>query len=151
MTMVVFSLFFGRLAQVPSDDLPYPIFSYAALVPWTFFANGLNMSAQQSSRQYQSNKEDLLSPAWSFQLLPYLRGVVDFFLAFIVLLGMMLYFGIVPTGAVIWLPFLLDVGFYDFTWSWAMAISNERTIPRHSLHCTFYCPVLDVCDAHRLS
>jgi len=44
-TMVVFSLFFGRLAGVPSDDLPYPVFSFAALVPWTFFAIGLTMSA----------------------------------------------------------------------------------------------------------
>jgi lipopolysaccharide transport system permease protein len=45
MTMVVFSLFFGGLAQIPSDDIPYPIFAYTALVPWTFFANGLTMSA----------------------------------------------------------------------------------------------------------
>src|SRR5262249_55459649 len=45
LTMVIFSLFFGRLAQVPSDGLPYPIFSYAALVPWTFFANALNQAS----------------------------------------------------------------------------------------------------------
>jgi lipopolysaccharide transport system permease protein len=44
-TMVVFSLFFGHLAKVPSDGIPYPIFSYAALVPWTFFANGLSQSS----------------------------------------------------------------------------------------------------------
>ena len=43
-TMVIFSLFFGRLAKVPSDGLPYPIFSYTALIPWTFFANGINLS-----------------------------------------------------------------------------------------------------------
>src|SRR5437870_8608568 len=46
MTMVVFSLFFGRLARVPSDGIPYPIFSYAALVPWTFFSNALTQSSQ---------------------------------------------------------------------------------------------------------
>ena len=44
-TMVVFSLFFGRLANIPSDGIPYPVFSYAALVPWTFFANGLNKAS----------------------------------------------------------------------------------------------------------
>src|SRR5256884_7489760 len=44
-TMIVFSLFFGRLARIPSDGIPYPVFSYAALVPWTFFANGLTQSA----------------------------------------------------------------------------------------------------------
>lgn len=43
-TMVVFSLIFGRLAKIPSDGIPYPIFSYTALVPWTFFANGLTTS-----------------------------------------------------------------------------------------------------------
>src|SRR6266576_5575464 len=45
LTMVVFSLFFGRLAKMPSDGVPYPIFSFAALVPWTFFANGLSQSS----------------------------------------------------------------------------------------------------------
>src|SRR5256884_5733037 len=45
LTMVVFSLFFGKLAQVPSDGIPYPVFSFAALVPWTFFANGLSQSS----------------------------------------------------------------------------------------------------------
>src|SRR5262245_15543291 len=45
MTMIVFSLFFGRLAQIPSDGIPYPIFSYAALLPWTFFASGLTNSS----------------------------------------------------------------------------------------------------------
>src|SRR5512147_2889773 len=45
MTMVVFSIFFGALAGVPSDGIPYPIFSFAALVPWTFFSNGLTQSA----------------------------------------------------------------------------------------------------------
>ena len=44
-TMVVFSIFFGRLAKMPSDGIPYPIFAYAALVPWTFFANGLSQSS----------------------------------------------------------------------------------------------------------
>src|SRR3990172_8277269 len=44
-TMLVFSLFFGRLAKIPSDGIPYPIFSYAALVPWTFFAHGLNQAS----------------------------------------------------------------------------------------------------------
>src|SRR5215216_3317311 len=44
-TMVIFSLFFGRLAKIPSDGLPYPVFSYAALVPWTFFATALNQAS----------------------------------------------------------------------------------------------------------
>jgi len=51
--MVVFSLFFGKFAQVPSNGVPYPIFSFAALVPWTFFANGLNQSSKKSCCQRQ--------------------------------------------------------------------------------------------------
>src|SRR4026207_759532 len=49
-TMVVFSLFFGKLAKMPSDGIPYPVFSFAALVPWTFFANGLTQSSESVVR-----------------------------------------------------------------------------------------------------
>ena len=61
-TMVVFSLFFGRLAKMPSDGMPYPIFAFAALVPWTFFANGLSAVLQQPGGQRQPDHEGLLSP-----------------------------------------------------------------------------------------
>ena len=105
-TMVVFSLFFGRLAKVPSDDIPYPIFSYAALVPWTFFANGL----QQSSTSLVASANLIKKVYFPRLVVPIsgvISGVVDFVLAFVVLLGMMLYFGIVPTWNVVWLPLLL--------------------------------------------
>jgi lipopolysaccharide transport system permease protein len=105
-TMVVFSLFFGRLAQVPSDEIPYPIFSYAALVPWTFFANGLS----QSTTSLVGGANLITKVYFPRLVLPIsavLSGGVDFALAFVVLLGMMLYFGIVPTAAVAWLPLLL--------------------------------------------
>jgi lipopolysaccharide transport system permease protein len=105
-TMVIFSVFFGRLANVPSDDLPYPLFSYAALVPWTFFANGLTqapnslvMNADMVKKIYFPR---LLMPAATI-----LAGVVDSILAFVVLLGMMLAFGYLPTSNVLWLPLLL--------------------------------------------
>lgn len=105
-TMVVFSIFFGRLAGVPSDDLPYPIFSYAALVPWTFFANALT----QSSNSLVGNA-NLISkvyfPRLTVPIGSVLSGVVDFCIAFVVLLGMMAFYGIVPTAAVVWLPLLL--------------------------------------------
>ena len=63
MTMVVFSLFFGRLAGMPSDGIPYPIFTYAALVPWTFFANGLDQIVQQPGGQRQPDQEGLFPAA----------------------------------------------------------------------------------------
>ncbi len=105
-TMVVFSLFFGKLAKVPSDDIPYPIFSYAALVPWTFFANGLS----QSSSSLMASADLIKKVYFSCLVVPIssvISGAVDFVLAFVVLLGMMLYFGIVPTWNIVWLPLLL--------------------------------------------
>ena len=105
-TMAVFSLFFGRLAGVPSDGIPYPVFSYAALVPWTFFANGLSQSS--TSLVASANLiTKVYFPRLVIPISAILSGGIDFALAFVVLLGMMLFYGIVPTPAVIWLPLLL--------------------------------------------
>src|SRR5512139_3928910 len=84
-TMVVFSLFFGQLAKIPSDNIPYPIFSYAALVPWTFFANGLT----QSSNSLVANANLITKVYFPRLVIPIsaiVSGVVDFLLAFAVLL-----------------------------------------------------------------
>jgi lipopolysaccharide transport system permease protein len=105
-TMVVFSLFFGKLAQMPSDGIPYPIFSYAALVPWTYFAQGLSQSSNSLVGSANLIKK-VYFPRLVVPISAVLSGSVDFILAFIVLLGMMLYFGIVPTLNVLWLPLLL--------------------------------------------
>jgi lipopolysaccharide transport system permease protein len=105
-TMVVFSLFFGQLAKIPSDGVPYPIFSYAALVPWTFFANALN----QSSNSLVGSAHLITKvyfPRLVVPLSSVLSGLVDFVLAFVVLLGMMLYYGMVPTINILALPLLL--------------------------------------------
>ena len=104
LTMVIFSLFFGRLANVPSDGLPYPVFSYTALVPWTFFANALAQGS--NSLVFSSNMiKKIYFPRLALPIATVLAGVVDFALAFIVLLGIMLYYGITPTTNIIWLPF----------------------------------------------
>jgi lipopolysaccharide transport system permease protein len=105
-TMVIFSLFFGRLAQIPSDGLPYPVFSYAALVPWTFFATALNQASNSLVASAQMVKK-IYFPRLSLPIATVLASVVDFVLAFIVLLGMMLFYGLVPTINVLWLPFFL--------------------------------------------
>lgn len=105
-TMVVFSLFFGRLAKVPSDGIPYPIFSFAALVPWTFFANGLTQSS--NSLVGSANLiTKVYFPRLTIPIASVFSGVVDFVLAFVVLLAMMLYYGIMPTVNVLWLPLFL--------------------------------------------
>lgn len=109
-TMVVFSLFFGKLAKMPSDGIPYPIFTYAALVPWTFFANGLGKAS--TSLVGSSNLiKKIYFPRLAIPIASVLSGVIDFVLAFIVLIGMMIYYGLIPTSNVVWLPFLLALSF----------------------------------------
>ena len=105
-TMVVFSLFFGRLARMPSDGIPYPIFSYAALVPWQFFANGLSASSNSLVGSANLIKK-VYFPRLVIPISSVISGGVDFCLAFLVLLGMILAYGIVPTWNAAWLPLLL--------------------------------------------
>ena len=105
-TMVIFSLFFGRLAQVPSDGLPYPIFSYAALVPWTFFATALTQASNSLVSSANMVKK-IYFPRLALPIATVLAGVVDFALAFVVLLGMMFYYDLTPTINVLWLPLFL--------------------------------------------
>lgn len=107
LTMLVFSVFFGRLAKIPTDgDLPYPIFSYAALVPWQFFAGSLTFSANSII----SNANMITKIYFPRIIVPVssaLSHLVDFGLAFVVFLLMMPLFGVLPTGKVIFLPFFL--------------------------------------------
>jgi len=107
LTMVVFSLFFGRLARMPSDGVPYPVFSLAALVPWTFFSYGLTQSANSVvADQHLVTK--VYFPRLAIPVATVLSGAVDFALAFLLLLFLMLYFDITPTITALWvLPLLL--------------------------------------------
>lgn len=110
LTMVVFSVFFGRLAKVPSDGLPYPLFSYAALVPWTFFANGL--TASTNSLVGSSNLiRKVYFPRLVVPIGGVTAGLVDFALAFVVLIAMMMWYGISPGVGLAWLPALLALAF----------------------------------------
>ncbi len=106
MTMVVFAVIFGRLVGVPSDGLPYPVFAYAALVPWTFFATSMTQAGMSLVRDSNLISKvyfpRLVSPTASV-----LSGVVDFGVAFSVLLGLMAWYGIVPGVAVLTIPFFL--------------------------------------------
>lgn len=106
MMMVVFSIFFGNLAQMPSYGLPYPIFAYAALLPWELFANALNVA----SRSLVVNSHMITKVYFPRMILPLssiLAGLVDFAIAFVILLGMMVYYRITPTPAVWTLPLFL--------------------------------------------
>ena len=106
LTMVVFSIFFGNLAKVPSDGVPYPIFSYTALIPWTLFSKAL----QDASRSLVANSHMITKVYFPRMILPLssvMAGVVDFLIAFVVLLGMMVFYNIFPTVNVLVLPLFL--------------------------------------------
>lgn len=101
--MLVFSLFFGFLAKVPSDGIPYPVFTFCALIPWQLFANALS----EASNSLVGNQNLITKVYFARLVIPIaavLSGLVDFLIAFVILLGMMLYYGIVPGWSIIALP-----------------------------------------------
>ena len=126
-SMVVFSLFFGHLAKMSSDGVPYPIFSYTALVPWMFFANGLNHASSRLVNNGNLIKK-VYFPRLLIPLAAVLSGVVDFMLAFVVLLGMMLYFGIMPTSNAFVASTVLTPGFRNRPRCRIVALSHERAV-----------------------
>jgi lipopolysaccharide transport system permease protein len=109
-TMLVFSLFFGSLAKVPSDGIPYPLFSLAGLIPWTFFANGL---AQSSNSLV--NSANLISkvyfPRLTIPLSAVLSGTVDFAISFVLLLAMMAFYHVRPPLQCVYLPLFFLLAF----------------------------------------
>lgn len=102
-TMIVFSLFFGKLAKLGSDGVPYPIFSYTALVPWTFFSNGLSQSSNSLVGSANLIRK-VYFPRLTIPISTVLSGLVDLALSFAVLVCMMIYYGVTPTANAIWLP-----------------------------------------------
>ncbi|MFC1815387.1 ABC transporter permease [Thermodesulfobacteriota bacterium] len=109
-TMVVFTLFFGRLAKMPSDGIPYPIFVYAGLLPWTYFANAV--SASGNSLVGSAN---LISKVYFPRIIipssSSLAGLLDFFIAMLVMLAMMIYYQVTPGVGILLFPFLVGVTF----------------------------------------
>ena len=105
-SMLIFSVVFGELADVPSDGVPYPIFSYAALLPWTYFStamadstNSLVTNARMLSKVY--------FPRLVIPMTPVLAKLVDFAIASVILGLMMAWYGIVPTANIVFLPMLI--------------------------------------------
>ena len=107
MTMIVFNFIFGNVAKVPTDNIPYPIFSYTALLPWGLFTTALN----QASRSLTTNQNMVTKIYFPRLVLPIssvLAGLVDFAIAFVILIGLMIYYRVTPAWNVLWtLPFFL--------------------------------------------
>jgi lipopolysaccharide transport system permease protein len=134
LTMIIFTLVFGRMAKVPSDGVPYPIFSYCALVPWTLFSLALT-----SSGNSLVNNEHLVTKVYFSRLVipiaPVLVGLVDFSVAFVLLLGMMMYYGVHPGIAMVTLPYflLLAIGTAVGVGLWLSALNVRYRDVRYTI------------------
>ena len=131
-SMIVFSVIFGGLAKVPSDGIPYPIFSYTALIPWTYFASAMTSSTQSliSGRNIFTK---VYFPRLVIPLVPVLSKLVDFCISFVILFIMMIWYKIVPSSNILFLPYLVLLMMMTASgigmWLSAMAI-QYRDIPQ---------------------
>jgi lipopolysaccharide transport system permease protein len=131
-SMIIFSVIFGGLAKIPSDGIPYPIFSYVALIPWTYFSSAMTASTQ-SLITGKGIFTKVYFPRLIIPLTPVLSKLVDFGIAFIILFGLMAWYRISPTINVIFLPILILLMMLTASgigmWLSAMAI-QYRDIPQ---------------------
>jgi lipopolysaccharide transport system permease protein len=132
--MVVFSLFFGHLAKIPSDGIPYPVFVYCALLPWQLFAHALG----ESSNSLVANERLITKVYFPRLVIPIAAvcgGLADFAISFVVLLGLMAYYGVVPGVAIVTLPLfvLLAVLTALAMGLWLSALNVQYRDVRHTL------------------
>ena len=106
LTMVLFSFVFGKLAKIPTDGIPYPIFSYAGLLPWQLFSRTITDSAT-SLVSNQNMVTKIFFPRLILPLSTGLSGLVDFGIALLILFGLMVYYTTIPTWRILLLPFLI--------------------------------------------
>ena len=132
--MIVFTLFFGTLAKVPSEGIPYPLFNYAALLPWTLFAEGLSRSSS-SMVQNTNLIQKVYFPRLVMPLSGILSPLVDFAIAFTILIGMMIYYGYPPTWNILFLPafILLAVMTASGVGLWLSAINVKYRDVRYAI------------------
>jgi lipopolysaccharide transport system permease protein len=104
--MVIFTIFFGGLAKIPSDGVPYPLFSFAALLPWTLFAEGITRSTMS-----MVSNANIMTKVYFPRLIMPIAGIlspfVDFAVSFLILIAIMAFYGFVPTPNVVFLPLFI--------------------------------------------
>ncbi len=134
LTMLAFSVFFGRLAKVPSDGVPYPVFCYAALLPWTLFAYSMT-EAGNSLVGSQNLITKVYFPRLIIPLAAVCGGLVDFAISFVVLVCLMLWYGIVPSAAVLTIPLfvLLALGTALAVGLWLSALNVKYRDVRYTI------------------
>jgi lipopolysaccharide transport system permease protein len=134
MATLIFSIFFGRLARMPSDGIPYPVFAYVAMVPWQYFANALTESSN-SLVASQNVIKKVYFPRIIIPLGSVLAGLVDFCFAFIVLIGMMYHYGIAPSRSIFLFPvfLLLAVATALAAGLWLSALNVQFRDVKHTI------------------
>jgi lipopolysaccharide transport system permease protein len=130
--MVVFTVIFGTVAKIPSNDAPYPIFSYAGLLPWLLFQKALTQGSN-SLVSFKSELTKIYFPRIAAPLVAFMSAAVDFVVMFAVLLVMMLYFGVVPTWRIALIPvFVVYAGLAALSIVlWLAAINVEYRDVQH--------------------
>lgn len=110
LSMVVFTLFFGKVAKIPNDNIPYPLFYYSALVPWTYFSWSFTLSANSLTNN-AAIIQKVYFPRIIIPLVPCIARVVDFFIALSFIGVFMIYYGFVPSWQIVFVPILLFIMF----------------------------------------
>lgn len=134
MTMIIFTIFFGNIAKIPSDGVPYPIFSYSGLLLWIYFST--SVSSSSNSVVGSSNLiTKVYFPRLIIPLTSSLAGMVDYCIAFIILVLMMIYYGITPGFSIIFLPIVLFLTFITATGFglWFSSLNVKYRDVRHAL------------------
>jgi lipopolysaccharide transport system permease protein len=107
MTMLIFTFLFGKVAKLPTDGIPYPVFSFTALLPWGLFANALNQGSR-SLVAHNNMVTKIYFPRLILPMASVFSGVVDFLIAFVILIGLMFYYQVTPAWGLLWtLPLFL--------------------------------------------
>ena len=104
--MVIFTFIFGNLAKIPSDNIPYPIFTFSALLPWLYFSSSV-VKSTQSIIGGRTMYTKVYFPRIIIPLTSVLSSLVDFVISNIILLGMIIYFKIIPSYSLLWLPYMI--------------------------------------------
>ena len=133
-SMIIFSIVFGKMAKIPSDGIPYPIFSYAALVPWTYFSTSMTKSTQ-SLIGSSSIFTKVYFPRLIIPITPVLSGLLDFFIALIIVFLMMGFYGIAITANILWLPLLIMIMVITSTGIglWLSSLAIQYRDVRHAI------------------
>jgi lipopolysaccharide transport system permease protein len=131
-TMIIFTLFFGRLAHVPSDGIPYQLFAFTALVPWMFFSNGLTLASNSLVNNAQLVTK-IYFPRILVPMAAVLGGIVDFLLAFVLLIGMVCWYRAGFHATILWIPLFLFLAFVSSLAAglWLSALNVEYRDIRH--------------------